>query len=222
MKKFLFFRTDRIGDYLVSAVLINAIKRNNPTALIEVVASSKNYEYIKSFDNIDKVRLLKNNIIDKIKYFLIYFLSSYDVIIIHDSKKRSFFISLPILHRLKIKFDKNIYSSHKNFIMQTLNKLNYNFKEEDLNTLKNRIKLPPKKKYCIFHFDEKWLKNKYIDDYCEIEPSENELKSFLDSLLEKIDYDIIVTTGVITPKILKNISENLNKKILIKDNMNYL
>ena len=38
MKKYLIFRTDRIGDFLLTAILINSIKRNNPNSYIVVVA----------------------------------------------------------------------------------------------------------------------------------------------------------------------------------------
>ena len=51
MIKYLIFRTDRIGDFLLTAILINSIKRNNPQSYIIVVASENNYDYIKSFKN---------------------------------------------------------------------------------------------------------------------------------------------------------------------------
>ena len=59
MKKYLIFRTDRIGDFLLTAILINSIKRNNPNSYIVVVASESNFDYIKTFKNIDEVFLLK-------------------------------------------------------------------------------------------------------------------------------------------------------------------
>ena len=54
MNKYLIFRTDRIGDFLVTAILINCIKDNDVNAHITIVASSKNYDYIKSFKSVDK------------------------------------------------------------------------------------------------------------------------------------------------------------------------
>ena len=39
MNKYIFFRTDRIGDFLLSAVLIKAIKRNDTYSHITVVGS---------------------------------------------------------------------------------------------------------------------------------------------------------------------------------------
>ena len=70
--KYIFFRTDRIGDFLMSAILIKAIKRSDPNAYITVVASKKNHDYIKTFSYVDETILipenyLKNPIV-KIKY----------------------------------------------------------------------------------------------------------------------------------------------------------
>ena len=41
MNKYLFFRTDRIGDFLLSAVLLRSIKRNDKSSHITIVASEK-------------------------------------------------------------------------------------------------------------------------------------------------------------------------------------
>ena len=57
---YLIFRTDRIGDFLITLPLINSIKRNNPKAQIFVVSSNKNNEFIKNYNLIDKVFLLKS------------------------------------------------------------------------------------------------------------------------------------------------------------------
>ena len=41
MNKYIFFRTDRIGDFLLSAVLIKSVKRNDPNSHITLVSSKK-------------------------------------------------------------------------------------------------------------------------------------------------------------------------------------
>ena len=61
MNNYLFFRTDRIGDFLISAILIKSIKRNDLKSNIIVVSSKKNYAYIKSLDFIDEVFLYPDN-----------------------------------------------------------------------------------------------------------------------------------------------------------------
>ena len=67
MNKYLIFRTDRIGDFLILAILIKSIRRNDPDSFINVVASEKNYNYIKSFKIVDKVTLLTKGILSKLK-----------------------------------------------------------------------------------------------------------------------------------------------------------
>ena len=57
MSKYLFFRTDRIGDFLLSAILLNSIKRNDPNSHISVVCSSKNYNYVKNSHLVDEAIL---------------------------------------------------------------------------------------------------------------------------------------------------------------------
>ena len=54
-KKYLFIRTDRIGDFLLSAILIKSIKRSDKGSIITVIASEKNYNYIKKFPYVDEV-----------------------------------------------------------------------------------------------------------------------------------------------------------------------
>ena len=67
MSSYLIFRTDRIGDFLLTIILINSIKRNDPNSYITIISSKKNYHFIKSFKVIKEVLILKNNLFDKIK-----------------------------------------------------------------------------------------------------------------------------------------------------------
>ena len=55
MNKYLIFRTDRIADFLVSAILLRAIKKNDPKSHITIISSSRKYSYIKGFKDIFKV-----------------------------------------------------------------------------------------------------------------------------------------------------------------------
>ena len=55
MNKYLIFRTDRIGDFLLTLILIKSIKRNDPDCNITLISSEKNLKYINSFNIIDKV-----------------------------------------------------------------------------------------------------------------------------------------------------------------------
>ena len=67
MSSYLIFGTDRIGDFVLTIILVNSIKRNDPNSHISVVSSTKNHHFIKSFKNVDEVIVLKNNLLEKIK-----------------------------------------------------------------------------------------------------------------------------------------------------------
>ena len=75
-KKYLFIRTDRIGDFLLSAILIKSIKRSDKNSIITVIASKKNYNYIKKFSYIDEVIEYPKNFLDRLYLFVNFFLKS--------------------------------------------------------------------------------------------------------------------------------------------------
>jgi len=226
MNKYLIFRTDRIGDFLILAILIKSIRRNDPDSFINVVASEKNYNYIKSFKIVDKVTLLTKGILSKLK--LIYFLrkEKYNTIIIHDRKQRSILISLFLKTNLKIVSNANLNISYFSDIKKILNHLNFSFDKADLNTLNNRTYLVLenlKNNYILFHFDEKWIHKEYISNYINIEPSEKELVSFFNLLVNKTNKKLVVTTGLNSPQILNKIfRDKFNSKINYFNNLNFL
>ena len=226
MNKYLIFRTDRIGDFLILAILIKSIRRNDPDSFINVVASEKNYNYIKSFKIVDKVTLLTNGILSKLK--LIYFLrkEKYNTIIIHDRKQRSILISLFLKTNLKIVSNANLNISYFSDIKKILNHLNFSFDKADLNTLNNRTYVGLENlenNYILFHFDEKWIHKEYISNYINIEPSEKELVSFFNLLVNKTNKKLVVTTGLNSPQILNKIfRDKFNAKINFFNNLNFL
>ena len=100
---YLIFRTDRIGDFLITLPLIKSIKRNDLNAIIDVVSSTKNENHIKSNKFVDNTFLLKSNsFIDKINLFFKLIKKKYDFIIVADKKNRSILISLFLLSKKKI------------------------------------------------------------------------------------------------------------------------
>jgi len=226
MNKYLIFRTDRIGDFLILAVLIKSIRRNDPDSFINVVASEKNYNYIKSFKIVDKVTLLAKGILSKLK--LINFLrkEKYNTIIVHDRKQRSILISLFLKTNLKIVSNANLNISYFSDIKKILNHLNFSFDKADLNTLNNRTYVGLENlenNYILFHFDEKWIHKEYISNYINIEPSEKELVSFFNLLVNKTNKKLVVTTGLNSPQILNKIfRDKFNSKINYFNNLNFL
>ena len=218
MNSYIFFRTDRIGDFLMSSVLLKSIKRNDPNSHITVVASKKNSFFIKKLNLIDEVIEYPSNPLKKIFFFFHLLKKKYHLCVVLDGKKRSILSSIVVRSNNRVllttkKYYKKFfifffisiihsktYKSKIEEIKKILNILSFNFKEEDLNILSNEdslfdkyINLPTM--YALFHFDEKWIKGKYVNAYTDIEPTVKELIFFLKNLVEKTDFDLVVTTG---------------------------
>ena len=101
--KYLIFRTDRIGDFLITLPLLKSIKRNNPNSIISVVSSPKNIDFIKKNIFVDEVFLLEsNNLKDKFKLFFKLNKYKYEAIIISDKKNRSIILGLFLKGKNKI------------------------------------------------------------------------------------------------------------------------
>ena len=103
MNKYLFFRTDRIGDFIVTLILVNSIKRHDQNSKIIFIGSKKNYHFIKKIKLIDEVYLYpQSSLIGKIK--LIKYLNdeNLDYIFVTDGKKKSIVLSLFIKSQKKI------------------------------------------------------------------------------------------------------------------------
>ena len=77
MNKYIFFRTDRIGDFLMSSIMFKSIKRSDDNSKIIIVASSKNYDYIKNIDFIDEVILFPETFVKKIIFYLKFLLKKF-------------------------------------------------------------------------------------------------------------------------------------------------
>ena len=247
MNKYLIYRTDRIGDFLLSAILINSIKRNDPESHIIVVCSSKNFNYIKNFDLVDQAILYpEKNFLKKIYFYFTILREKLSCTIVCDGKKRSIYSA--IISRSKKKllittkpFYKSIFKIFfsKIFvdkesetkiieIKKVINYLNFNFSDTDLNTINFNKNLILNKKFdkinnispIIFHFDEKWIHNEYIKSYTSIEPSSNQLLEFLSNMSSTSNKNIIITTGINSNPIFNKIKdkfENFDNDLYVKN-----
>ena len=239
MNKYIFFRTDRIGDFLLSSILLKSIKRNDKRSHITVVASEKNYDYIKNISFVYKTILYPNSIINKIFFFFDLLKDNFYCCASLDGKKKSIYACLVMKANHKIAFTtkyiyqlilklitKNVLYSNDfdtkiSEIKSILEILNFNYKDIDLNifdneNLENHIKNPDLtnlniKDYIIFHFDEKWIKNLYISKYNSIEPDLPKLKLFLENVVQKSAKDLVITTGNIELTILQNLRKDYQR-----------
>ncbi len=225
MKNILIFRTDRVGDFLFSLLLIKIIKTNFPDSKITLIASEKNYFYAKTFKVVEKILILKNNFISKLKLIFTLKNDRYDAIIIHDGKNRSKFISYFLNANIKITCVTNLIDTQIDIIKKICNQIQMKFDEKSLNFLEDRnyssVKIPFDN-YIHLHFDEKWIHRDYINKYVNIEPSKDEIINFINNITSK-DKNLIITTGKKELSLLNQIKPKINPiKVKMYENQELL
>ena len=232
-KKYLFTRTDRIGDFIVSAILLKSIKRSDKNSIITVIASQKNYNYIKKFSYVDEVIKYPTSLVDKLSLYINFFFKKYDLVAALDGKKRSIFLCIITNSKIKIlctykKFYKNILKlffsqiyldeesiSRIDEIKSILNSLNYILNDSDLDTISKKefnSSIVNNNDYILLHFDEKWIHNDYIKNYKSIEPDNYlEFENFIKSIVSQTENNLYITTGLISNKFISIIKNKFNK-----------
>ena len=231
MNNYLLFRTDRIGDFLLSAILIKSIKRNDKNSFITIIASKKNYEYIKTLKLIDKVILYPESFFKRFSFFISFFNKKYKLKIALDGKKRSIYgcilgradfkilLTTKIFYKkvLKVFFDKIIYKNDFNTkileIEYILKNIGYELNLIDYNIFEYEDLFKSKKKETgniLLHFDEKWFFEDYIQKYTKIEPSFEEFYKFICEIVKKTKNDLHITTGFITNDIIEKLRSSMS------------
>ena len=232
----LIFRTDRIGDFIISSPFILSYKKKFNTDNVIIISSEYNYKYIKNFKFVNKIFPLKN----EIKFFrkiiglfkMIFLLRKikYTNIIILDGKNRSFFISLflkgkksILLQSKNLEFLSKIFNYKRVFNYEIQNQLkNFSFLASNLNfnidlksidiykdySFKSIDQI--NKKYIVVHLDEKWFKEYYYKDFTDINPNPELLDYFIKKILKLLNYefDIVLTTGSKKLDILKQYTKD--------------
>ena len=232
-KNILIFRTDRIGDLLLTCPTIITIKKHFSKSKVSIVTSEKNYYYAKTLGIFDNVYLFpKKNLLRKIKF--IYKMSKlfFDYVYIFDGKERSIITTSFIKSKNKIAlaainksyykmFNIKFFIDNKNeSLSEIFQKIidytniptkinNYKFLSEKKD---NKFSLNiPVKNYIHLHFDEKWIDDLYIKNYTSINPSYEQLLSFFNSLSR--ENNLLITTGVVDFELLNSLINNFFKKI---------
>ena len=225
MNSVLLFRTDRVGDFLLSLSLIKIIKKNYPNSKITVVASEMNYKYISSFNEVHEVIILKNNLLSKISLTFKLRNKRYDAIIVHDGKNRSRIVSLFQKYKKRVLCFTNLIDTQIEIIQKACNDLKITYDDSCLDFLANRenkLFEIPFKNYIQLHFDEKWMHAKYIKKYTNIEPTKDQLLSFINKIISK-NKNIIITMGKIKIKLIEDIKNKFDSsKVKIFENQNLL
>ena len=235
MKKILAFRTDRLGDFIITKQSLNLFLYNNEQYEVDIVVSPKNYEYIKNFQSFNKIYIFNGSYLNFfIKYFKILKKKKYDYLIIYDGKKRSHIISFFLKgKKISLSKSKNLFKianflkyttifnsdftvqlENFNFINLLLEKKNikknnfyFDYKFEKLN-----FKLPlNEKNNFILHLDEKWFKGYYYYDFDYCDWTYKFFYTFTTKLLNKYQLPIIITTGQIKIPFIEDIKKDFKE-----------
>lgn len=218
MIKFLIFRTDRIGDYIFSRILIEAIKSKYPNNRIDCVCSLYNSKYIKYYNDIKKIYILdKYNLSLLIRNIIKINKEKYDYLIVLDGKRRSIFFSLLLKAKKK-------YAILKDFRPLNLLKVFYSdfFINSEVNSQFDNfasvvnylnIKIPKKinyynsynfkkiyfkklkSKFTLLHLDEKWFEGYYYSDFKYMNLNYKNFEQFINLIRKKFKKNIVITTG---------------------------
>lgn len=252
MKKYLIYRTDRVGDFIVTCILIKNIKRNNPNSNISVICSRKNYAYASTLSFIDNAILYPDSLIKKIFLNFALLKNKYECIFSLDGKKRSLLGTIILRSKIKIfSVTKRIYKLFFSFFYKNvfyvkdykfridefkiiLSKLNFDYKNEDLNIFDNEtffsknnfITNINSKSFILFHLDEKWLTAAYKDrkgprNFKAIDPSNEKLLEFFKQVINKTKLDIVITPGAKTNILINDLKKKINKSITGANYMEY-
>jgi ADP-heptose:LPS heptosyltransferase len=219
----LIFRTDRIGDFIISCPFIKSYKKKNNQTSITIISSEYNYNYVNKFDFVDKTIPLKAKLrlfpklLILIRMIIKLRKNKYKHIIILDGKARSFFISFflkgnksILLQSKKIKLfckifnykfveNKEIQSQLKNFAYLS-NLLGFKILDKNPRIHNNLVvnkKFEFIKNYIVLHIDEKWFSKLYYSDFTDINPNSSDLLILINKICKIVNKDlkIVITSG---------------------------
>lgn len=244
MVNILIFRTDRIGDLIITCPTIISIQKYFKKCNTTLIASEKNYNYAKNLDIFDQIyKFPKKNIIDKLLLIKKLNNTKFDYIFIFDGKDRSIVSATFINSRNKIALSPRIklfykISNIKFLLDKEKTDLNEVFQKMldrcDINTKignydfinykrdNNFSTKIPINKYVHIHLDEKWINSLYIKSYTNINPNYDEFIELINSISK--DNDILITTGIVDTKLIDELKTNfflaVDEKIFHKKNYN--
>ena len=235
---YLFSRTDRVGDLIVSSILLKSIKRNNSKNKIYIICSEYNSSLAKKLSFIDRVFIFKKGLFNKLKLLIKINFLKIDYMFILDGKDRSILFSFFVLAKKKLYilnkkkfsfflskskenliFDDELKDNKINTIQRIQKKIKINFSDDDTNIFKreNFLNVSNKDnlnafndvKYNLLHYDEKWIKELYIKSYKNIELDSSEINYFINSIVKKSNMDLVVTSGKYSTESLNNLKSTM-------------
>ena len=242
----LIFRTDRIGDLLITCPTIIAIKRYLKNPKITLICSKKNYHYARSLDLFNEIyEFPDKGLIQKVKFIYQLKKEKPQYVFVFDGKDRSIISAAlinakykiaistknnPFYKLFKIKFFTDDKETNLNDVLQkSLNYChinteinNYDFlKKKKDNNFSSNLSV---KNWLHIHLDEKWFNDLYIKKYTNIHPNYDGFIDFLNKI--PIHNHILITTGIINFELLDELKnkyfKKINQKIFLRKESNRL
>ena len=239
---YLFFRTDRVGDLIVSSIVLKSIKRKNNKNKIYIICSEYNSILANKLSFIDGVFIFKKGLINKLKLLIKINFLKINCMIILDGKDRSIIFSFLIFVKKKIYvlnkkkfsfflnkrknnliFDDETKDNKINIVQKIQKSININLSDKDTNIFRDEDFLNKTNKvnlnffnninYNLLHYDEKWIKKLYIDSYKNIELDTDELSYFINSIIKKTNMDLVITSGKQSTDSLKNLKSTMTHQV---------
>ena len=233
MKKFLIFRTDRVGDFILSCILIKSIKRNKPDSEITVICSEQNYEYVKNYSLVNNAILYPKEFIKKISFFHLMIKSNFDCILSLDGKKRSILACVISKAKLKImtvtkKIYKKIFFNLKDNILFfkdfksrieefkfILRKMGINYSDSDLDIFDSE-KIKSNHDIVNKIPDEKWITEAYRGrrksrNFKPINATIIQMCHFIEEFVTKSKKDLVISAGAETNSLIDGVKEKFYK-----------
>ena len=229
-KDVLIYRTDRIGDLLITMPAITSIKKHVANSKITLITSYKNYEYAKTFDTFDNIYIFpQNNIISKIKFIIKLSKNKFHYTFIFDGKERSLISALFVksIHKIAIVTEKKLNFIYRLFKIKyiidpnTNNLINVHQKVLDKSGIDVKINhfdfIKTKKdnnfssqininNFIHVHLNEKWFSDIYIKKYSDINPSYDEFIDFINILSKK--NNVLISSGLVDFDLLNLLKKN--------------
>ena len=245
IKKILIYRTDRFGDFLISAPFVKNLKLKFPNCKIHIMCSLYNENLVKNFSFIDKSYIFKEGFFNRILIVFAFLFKKYDYLIILDGKRRSLFHALflrgKIFCLLKNNFLMNVCRFFNiNYVINSevqsqftnfkylANIIGFEIKNYNIydNYKFTNVNFNLPKKFILLHLDEKWFTRTYYFDYTDINPDKNSILKIINFIISK-NYHIVITTGAMKLNLIKQISKLiynnnfLSKKVIILDKTSF-
>ena len=181
-------------DYLFNKIFSFPAKNFIKKILLSIDLRKTLYDQIIIFDGKDRSIILSLLLRCKKRIFIV------------EKRKLNFSLNLFLFDKSKnLPIIDDRKENYFNLFNKILKILNIKIEDSDFKFLKyeniQNLSLPKNliskfNDYSIFHFDEKWFSNLYIDSFTDISPNSSHFFEFIKNFINNAKQNLIITTGL--------------------------